>query len=750
MPPRPSRGRASSSRAASWAAALSLLLLASAPSVTAAPGHGSERASTPGPAASPRTGLSAARTLYRVAFTESGLPTGTNWTVSFRTLNRTGPHRTLVFSAPNGTYSFRVARLLGEVPSPESGNVTVAGGPSVVAVSFRPVPVYVATFDERGLPVGTNWSVSVGGVRAAGGTANLSVPADPGNYSYVVGPVAGFVASPSAGSVNLSASNVTVAIGFTPNLYTVAFVEAGLANGTAWSVRLNGTLATSTSSYVDFSEPTGLFSYDVVPELGYTSDLGSGDLEVDAENVTVPVTFTPVVYLLTFEETGLSGNVSWNVSVRGVVHASTARSLNFSLTDGIYNYSVGSPPGFFAASTGGTITILGANVTVLLRFAPTIDPVEFLETGLPTGDSWSVTVGNSTRTSDTSSVVFGLSDGTYGFAVDPPPGFTATPARGNVTVDNSAVTQDVAFQALPPPEYPVVFSEGGLPAGVPWAIWLNGTIRNATGSTLVFQEPNGTYPYAVGTPEGYRPTSLSGNVTVEGAPAEVNVTFFAALLGEYEVAFVEEGLPDGTNWSVSFGPYFLADTGPILEFPATNGTYAYRIGPVPGYRPVATFGNVTVNGRDLRENVAFSAVAPSLFAITFSEVGLPNGTNWAVTIDPTTANATGGTIEFLESNGSYTYAIDAVDGYAPSPSHGSVAVNGTTVPVDVRFSAPPRPPGFSFAGLSSDAGLAILLGVVAAGVLAVVWVRRRFRRSQGPEPSDAPVEAAPAGPGAPR
>jgi len=74
--------------------------------------------------------------IYRLTMHETGLPTGTNWsaTVGATTFSSTTPW--IAFPETNGTFSFSIANATNRSACPPSGNVTVAGGPRMVNVTF--------------------------------------------------------------------------------------------------------------------------------------------------------------------------------------------------------------------------------------------------------------------------------------------------------------------------------------------------------------------------------------------------------------------------------------------------------------------------------------------------------------------------------------------------------------------------------------------------------------------------------------
>lgn len=73
------------------------------------------------------------------------------------------------------------------------------------------------------------------------------------------------------------------------------------------------------------------------------------------------------------------------------------------------------------------------------------------------------------------------------------------------------------------------------------------------------------------------------------------------------------------------------------------------------------------------------------FAVQFHEHGLPSGTLWQVRIDGVVYESRSTTIVVYERAGSYRYAIPAVTGLHPHPSHGKIRVHQNVL-IDVAFS----------------------------------------------------------------
>jgi hypothetical protein len=75
-----------------------------------------------------------------ITFLESGLSGGTNWSVVLDNGLESSTGVTVVFAIQNGTYDYTVQAVAGYSGPPVSGNLTVAGLPQTVSVTFKPTP----------------------------------------------------------------------------------------------------------------------------------------------------------------------------------------------------------------------------------------------------------------------------------------------------------------------------------------------------------------------------------------------------------------------------------------------------------------------------------------------------------------------------------------------------------------------------------------------------------------------------------
>jgi YVTN family beta-propeller protein len=323
--------------------------------------------------------------------------------------------------------------------------------------------------------------------------------------------------------------------------------------------------------------------------------------------------------------------------------------------------------------------------------------VSFDETGLPTGADWNVSlIGYYTYSGTAGATLqYDLENGSYGFAVGGPYGYTAFPSSGTVVVAGAPVNVSVTF--VPGSVYLVNVSESGLPAGTTWTVSFGPhvPVANSSGPYVDAYLENGTYP-VVPKASGYVANGTY-SVVVAGASQDVAVEFLP-VAPKYLVEFVESGLPSGTNFSVSFDGGIWSAAGRIT-IPEPNGNYSFGVLPVAGYVATPSNGTVLVRGANVTEPIAFRSSAPTApYTITFHETGLPNGTGWAVVIGNEVASSLTSNVTFLEPNGSYGYVVLAVTGFVTNYS-GTVLVNGTDVTVVVAFAPESYPVVFVEFGL---------------------------------------------------
>jgi len=460
------------------------------------------------------------------SFVEQGLPISTQWSVVLNGTDQSSEATSLSFRVPNGSYSFSVSAV-GFVATPENGSLSVDGSNLSVTVEFVQSS-YTVTFSEQGLPSETVWSVRLAGETTPSNSSTISFSLPNGTYSFTVGPQAGWVASPENGSLSVNGTPVARSILWSPvplSQYMVSFSETGLPAGTTWSVTLGGVESLGNTTVLSFLEPNGSLSYEIGTVVGWNPSLLNGSVDVSGAPLDVMIRWTAngTLYPVNFSESGLPSNVLWNVTLNGVPRESMSGSLPFEETNGSYSF-VASSAGYTASPASGTILVNGSPVRVLIQWNTTDYSLVFVETGLPAGASWTVTVNGTVRTATAAEFALEVGNGSYAFALQPIPGWTTPTYSGEITVLDGPTTQVFPWTQV---VYPVTVRETGLPPKESWSVTLDGISRNGSSGSASFELPNGTYTFSVTLPAGYAANATSGPVRVEGAPALVVLTVLA-------------------------------------------------------------------------------------------------------------------------------------------------------------------------------------------------------------------------------
>ena len=130
-------------------------------------------------------GLATESAFPKVTFSETGLPSGTEWWVNLT--NGQGfdsTSKSITFNEPNGSYEYTIGVANKSFKS-KGAEITVDGAALSVKVKFS-LQEYDVTFTESGLPTGSKWWVNVTGGRSYNSTkATLSFKEPNGSYSYL-------------------------------------------------------------------------------------------------------------------------------------------------------------------------------------------------------------------------------------------------------------------------------------------------------------------------------------------------------------------------------------------------------------------------------------------------------------------------------------------------------------------------------------------------------------------------------------
>jgi YVTN family beta-propeller protein len=606
----------------------------------------------------------------------------------------------------------------GVAPSGNAGPVTGGVGPresspaweviANVTVGLGPTGV-VASYNGSDLMVTNSGSDNVSVVSAVNYTVldSISVGSDP--VAIAEGPFVGvgnlteefYVAN--EGSNNITVIDNWSVAGSIPVGQGPDGLAYNSSSGLLYVANLdsdNVTLVNSTS--VVASIPVGLGPAGIAwnPANGYVYVANSGSNNVSVLDGTavigaIPVGVDPtaVWYYRWYGDVEVSDTGSNNVSWISGLSLRTSFPVGVGPAGGVYLQGIsadaGEGPVFVANSGSDNVTVL--NGTVQLQSVPVLSD--------PTGIALT---------------------GTYYLYV----------------TDTGSDEVSVITQLVPEPKYQIQFSENGLPPSTDWSVTMNGTAEQSNSSVLEFSEPNGTYPFSVGAVAGFSPSEASGSIQVNGASVNVSIDFSPNPPDVFVVAFQETGLRPATNWAVTLAGVVGRSNSSFLNFSEPNGSYPYTVSNQTGYSIGNRTGVAVVDGAPISVAVTFVGKCYGYcrgFPVTFSESGLPSGTNWTVLINGSTLSGTGSFSTQLR-NGSYAWEITLLpSGEVANPSQGTLVVNGGPVTVSVTFapSGPATHLGPTLEPTPLWVWILIAAIIIAVAAAVVFWVRGR--RTSPPE-----------------
>ena len=241
--------------------------------------------------------------------------------------------------------------------------------------------------------------------------------------------------------------------------------------------------------------------------------------------------------------------------------------------------------------------------------------VTFMESGLPLGTEWSVSMNGVTQSSTTDVISFPVSNGSYKYEVQNVSRFEVSPENSTLYVNGLNSSISVLFSKL----FSVTVSETGLPDGTGWNITFNGNNYTSYNATQTFLVTNGTYAYSIPSINGFNCTATNGTLRVDGTGVEKRVKFVFMT----QFTFIELGLPAGSRWSVDIGGKVYNSSSSFIEATLPNGTYTYIVLLPSGFEAKSVIGRVNWNNTVVLINTASplrNALEISVFVIVLAVV----------------------------------------------------------------------------------------------------------------------------------
>ena len=396
--------------------------------------------------ANPKTGMLEAGTSLNVSytctlycqenFTETGLPTGSDWAVKYDGIINDSYSTLIRFLVPVGSHSYSVPNTLVLLsgcsltysPSPGSGTAKTN---STVPISFSLYSEVCPTkFTESSLPSNTNWSVTYDNQLKSSDFSTISFYELNGSYSFSVGSahsstsVCNITYNPSPGS-GTAKTNSTVSISFSISSETciTTFTETGLPVNTTWKMAYNGLNKSTNSTAISYSDLNGSYAFSVKSVLivgslcntTYTPSPKNGTAVTGSSvSITYGHSTTCKEFTTTFNETGLPKGTNWSVTYNNVTNYSTTQYITFLDLSGNYSYNIstssstvpGCTPATYSPSPQNGIVKASSNVSVSYTSPGVVCTTKFTAYNLPKGAFWNVTYNGVTESSTNNTIAF--------------------------------------------------------------------------------------------------------------------------------------------------------------------------------------------------------------------------------------------------------------------------------------------------------------------------------------------------------
>ncbi|HZY69654.1 MAG TPA: hypothetical protein VFF67_01580 [Thermoplasmata archaeon] len=591
------------------------------------------------------TGLVAASTTYTITFTETGLPAGTNWSITFNSVSMSSTTSTITFgSISGGTYYYWSATNPVTIKPGIQYGANPTGSYMYVPQQLTQVVVF-----QKQLQVTFVAAPTSDGFTSPGGSpffpAGSQIPITAGHYTgyafqtWVAGPGVATLAN-----ANLSSTMATITgtgritAHFTPIPSRVAFSEVGLPSGKGWSVTFAGSnYISGKSGLTAGAHPPGGYSWSIPAVSGGTGTQYSPT--PSSGTMTVPYqTSQTVVFVLQYQvafatlpagsgSTTPSATTYYNNGSAVAVAASSTSTTVFSRWS-----SSNAAIGLASAANESTFATVGGHGTLTAKFVAGTPcsncTLNFTEFGLPAGTSWGVTFNNlfyggstptisvpGVKSSVSWTVSSPLSSGNalVEYVASPYYGYMYIPGQSSQAI---VFTEEAYVTVLTSPNY--------------YASLTVGSGYAAVGSTLAISAINS---------DSWAFQSWSTNSTAlilahaKSSATTLKVTGPGALVANYvqpskSLAFEEFNLPKATTWWIDFaGTYYSSSTPWINVTQIPVGSYSWSVpAPIAGasagmqYASVYTYGGVNVNDVSVQ-----AIVFQKQFLVTFLTSGKSGG-----------------------------------------------------------------------------------------------------------------------------
>ena len=424
-----------------------------------------------------------------VVFTSTDLPYGSYWGISLYNFS-IGSYFTFQVNSslskisaylPSGSYQYESALFSpSDLNYPSYQNFSSVdlnvSENTVKMVSFH--GVYNLTFNASGLPGGNTYKIILNQLPSLdlSSSHSISVFIPNGYYTYTVSNNQASFSTTYRVEINNQSAVVNL------DFYPLEFKASGPPSYFCWESELFntsnsafiGSSLTVFNNYTYYLLP-GNYSYTFHTSIDQSSNYPANDVGNATTPGKVSITDGPFIqdvsfnlvpgyYYLVLDLKFSSSAFIYSLSLTNksgyfdyhydFYIYSSVNTMTFIVQNGTYSYYLYVDYSYRSTTFSGNIRINGTTIikAIDLTGLNSAFNVHFLETGLPSGDRWSVTIDNISHNSTSDSINFAfiyplpLSQTYLSFVVVGPSGFSPSPEHGCINVDyGSRINLNVSF-----------------------------------------------------------------------------------------------------------------------------------------------------------------------------------------------------------------------------------------------------------------------------------------------------------------
>ena len=641
---------------------------------------------------------------YPVSFSKSGLPSGTSWSVTLNGTTESSTTNTITFSEPNGTYFYDVGNITGWTVSPSSGNIQVSSHNQSIVIQFSAIswqysPAFKITtiYNQANISIGywfikQNFSLpltiytltNASGITQAQFMQNLTKW-----FGFNLDLSNNRIPSVSA----LTILSVNGVLSFAQKLNSIYNDTVGILNPTNFYSLINGELYNGNLTLfagISFNMTGTLYQLiqdTLISALkGVISTLKGNPVNTLTDLVNIlENTIGDHVNVAVGNLVGQENNIKTGIylSVTGIINeiqsfinqikndVTVGTDFIFDLAEAAGDIAIGDIPS--AVIDFGSGIVNGIDLALNL-IAP--------NNAVTVGWNWVTSIVDPNGTTilpsvyQNGKVVLGYENGKFNWSSSA--GIVIQTGNEWFVMDTNITNSSFLLTH----------------------VGLNNTVVPYT--TSIFKTGvNGTEASGV----LINNVNMSSNVSVD----DVNGYIYANWTGIVDIPYINYTVQNGI---LHYKGDIEKNNAPISSMITVyeNGQFNRYINATDGYfnGSITLFKNSTLLTFEPGSNMGFGrshsiSVSIAYYKVDLTESGLPSGATWYVNITGGKSfSSTNSTISFVDPNGTYSYTVATTDKeYAPSPSSGSLTVNGASVSKSVTFSKVTYTVTFTESGLPS-------------------------------------------------